>query len=125
MPWIQHKSERIELGLGANWRQFALLIVVKAFVGAMVGLRHTVMPLVAEEAFGLVSRAAVLWFIVSFGVLKAATNLFAGRMSDRDVIITKSGLIAYRLSVRAERHEIGWCLLGGFIGGPGYAQWRE
>lgn len=74
---------RIRLGLRANWRQFALLIVVNAFVGAMVGLERTVVPLIAEADFGLVSRTAVLSFIVTFGVVKAIANLFAGSLGDR------------------------------------------
>ena len=74
---------RITLGLQANWRQFALLVVVNAFVGAMVGLERTVVPLIAGEDFGLVSRSVVLSFLVSFGIVKALANLFAGRMSDR------------------------------------------
>ncbi|MEE9470182.1 MAG: MFS transporter [Gemmatimonadota bacterium] len=71
------------LGLGANWQQFTLLVVVNAFVGAMVGLERTVVPLIAEQDFGLVSRAAILSFIGTFGLVKAAANLFAGRFSDR------------------------------------------
>jgi MFS family permease len=71
------------LGLRANWRQFTLLIVINAFVGAMVGLERTVVPLIAEQDFGLVSRSIVLSFLVSFGIVKALTNVFAGRMSDR------------------------------------------
>src|SRR5215472_12020084 len=73
----------LTLGLRANWQQFALLVVVNAFVGGMVGLERTVVPLLAEHDFGLVSRAAILSFIVSFGIVKALANLFAGRMSDR------------------------------------------
>ena len=76
-------TERIRLGLRANWQQFTLLIVVNTFVGAMVGLERTVVPLIGEEAFGLVSRTAVLSFIVTFGVVKALSNLFAGRLGDR------------------------------------------
>ena len=70
------------LGLRANWRQFALLVVVNAFVGAMVGLERSVLPLLAAEDFGLVSRTAILSFLVSFGLVKAGTNYFAGRLSD-------------------------------------------
>ena len=66
----------------ANWRQFALLVVVNAFVGAMVGLERSVLPLLAAEDFGLVSRTAILSFLVSFGLVKAGTNYFAGRLSD-------------------------------------------
>ena len=73
----------IQLGLRQNWQQFVLLIVVNAFVGAMVGLERTVVPLLAEEAFGLVSRTITLSFLISFGVVKAITNLFAGRLGDK------------------------------------------
>jgi MFS family permease len=79
----QTSLTRIRLGLRENWQQFTLLVIVNAFVGAMVGLERTVVPLLAEEAFGLVSRAAILSFLVSFGAVKAITNLFAGRIGDR------------------------------------------
>ena len=71
------------LGLRANWRQFALLVVVNAFVGGMVGLERVVLPLLAEQDFGIASRAAILSFVVSFGIVKALANLLAGRLSDR------------------------------------------
>jgi MFS family permease len=71
------------LGLRANWTQFWLLMLVNAFVGAMVGLERTVLPLMAEQEFGLASRSAALSFIVAFGLVKAASNLFAGRLGDR------------------------------------------
>ncbi len=73
----------VTLGLRANWRQFTLLIVVNAFVGAMVGMERTLIPLIAEDEFGLASKSIVLSFLVSFGVVKAFANLFAGRLSDR------------------------------------------
>jgi MFS family permease len=73
----------IQLGLGANWQQFWLLVAVNAFVGAMVGLERTVLPLLAEAEFGLASKSAALSFIVTFGLVKAATNFFAGRLGDR------------------------------------------
>ncbi|HEY6159017.1 MAG TPA: MFS transporter [Gemmatimonadales bacterium] len=76
-------SPAIRLGLGANWRQFALLVVVNAFVGAMVGLERTVLPLIAQADFGLVSKTVVLSFLISFGVVKALANLFAGQLADR------------------------------------------
>src|SRR5438309_6902154 len=78
-----HSPAGVALGLRANWRQFALLVVVNAFVGGMVGLERAVVPLLAEHDFGLVSRTAALSFIVSFGIVKALANLFAGRLSDR------------------------------------------
>jgi MFS family permease len=76
-------TEQVSLGLRANWQQFSLLVVINAFVGAMVGLERTVVPLIAKADFGLVSQSATLSFLVSFGVVKALANLFAGRLSDR------------------------------------------
>jgi MFS family permease len=72
----------VALGLRANWRQFWLLVLINAFVGAMVGLERTVLPLLGQVQFGLASKSAVLSFIATFGVVKALTNLFAGRLSD-------------------------------------------
>lgn len=73
----------IRLGLRENWQQFALLVVINAFVGGMVGLERTLVPLLAEADFGQTSRTIALSFIVAFGVVKALANLFAGRFSDR------------------------------------------
>jgi MFS family permease len=73
----------IELGLRANAAQFTLLVIVNAFVGAMVGLERSVLPAMATEEFGLAARTAILAFIVVFGVAKALTNYLAGRWSDR------------------------------------------
>jgi MFS family permease len=72
----------VVLGLNANWRQFWLLVLINAFVGAMVGLERTVLPLLAQAEFSLASASAVLSFIATFGVVKALTNFFAGRLSD-------------------------------------------
>ncbi|HEY0705547.1 MAG TPA: MFS transporter, partial [Polyangia bacterium] len=71
------------LGLAANLGQFGLLVLVNAFVGAMVGLERSILPAIAEKEFHLAARAAILSFIVVFGLAKAATNYFAGSVSDR------------------------------------------
>jgi MFS family permease len=71
------------LGLRENLGQFALLVLVNAFVGGMVGLERTVVPLVGSEEFGLVLRTAVFSFIVSFGIVKACSNLVSGFLADR------------------------------------------
>jgi MFS family permease len=76
-------GERPRLGLAPNWRQFTLLVVVNAFVGAMVGTERTVLPLLARRDFGIASASATLSFLVAFGLVKAATNLAAGHFSDR------------------------------------------
>lgn len=73
----------IQLGLRENWAQFSLLVVVNAFVGAMVGMERSILPAIAEDEFQLAARTAILSFIVVFGVTKALTNYFAGRWSDR------------------------------------------
>ena len=71
------------LGLHENLWQFALLVVVNGFVGAMVGLERSILPAIAEQEFHLAARSAVLSFIVVFGVAKALTNYGAGRLSER------------------------------------------
>jgi MFS family permease len=73
----------VRLGLRENLPQFALLVLVNALVGATVGQERTVLPLLAEEVFGLEAYSAMLSFIVVFGVFKAITNLFAGALGDR------------------------------------------
>jgi MFS family permease len=71
------------LGLRENLPQFSLLVLINAFVGSMVGLERTVLPLLGEQDFGLTSKTAITSFIVSFGVTKAVINLVAARLSDR------------------------------------------
>jgi MFS family permease len=73
----------IRLGLRENLAQFSLLVVVNAFVGAMVGIERSILPLLADREFHLAARSAMLSFIVVFGVTKALTNYAAGRLSDR------------------------------------------
>ncbi|WP_035357753.1 MFS transporter [Edaphobacter aggregans] len=73
---------RIRLGLRENLGQFSLLVLINVFVGMMVGLERTVVPLIGEREFGLVSKTAIVSFIVSFGVTKAICNLFAARVSE-------------------------------------------
>lgn len=70
------------LGLRENLGQFSLLVLVNAFVGAMLGLERSILPLLAEQDFQLAARTAILSFIVVFGVSKAFTNYLAGRLSD-------------------------------------------
>jgi MFS family permease len=76
------KDSRVRLGLKENWRQFALLILINAFVGGMVGIERTVVPLIGSEEFGIASTTIVVSFIVSFGVVKALANLVSGQLAD-------------------------------------------
>jgi MFS family permease len=73
----------VRLGLRENVAQFSLLVAVNAFVGAMVGLERTTLPLVGKDEFDLASSSAVLSFIVAFGLAKAFTNLGAGTVAER------------------------------------------
>src|SRR5262245_4920083 len=85
------------LGLRQNLPQFSLLVLVNAFVGAMVGLERSILPAIAEQEFHLAARAAVLSFIVVFGVVKAITNYMAGRLSDsmgRKVVLVAGWIMA-------------------------------
>jgi len=87
----------VRLGIRANLAQFTLLVIVNAFVGAMVGLERTILPAIAEHDFHLAARSAILAFIVVFGVTKALTNYFAGRFSDavgRKLILVGGWLVA-------------------------------
>jgi MFS family permease len=76
------ESQSVRLGLAANLPQFLLLMLVNAFVGGMVGLERTVVPLIGAEQFRVGSTTLIASFIVSFGVAKALTNLFTGHFAD-------------------------------------------
>jgi MFS family permease len=78
----QPAGSAIQLGLKENWRQFALLVLINAFVGGMVGIERTVVPLIGAEEFGIVSTTLVVSFIISFGVVKALANLVSGQLAD-------------------------------------------
>jgi MFS family permease len=87
----------IRLGLRENLGQFALLVLVNAFVGAMVGMERSILPALAEDEFHLTAHSAILSFIVVFGITKAVTNYFAGRFSDRwgrKVVLVAGWLVA-------------------------------
>jgi MFS family permease len=73
----------IRLGLRENLAQFLLLVGVNALVGGMIGQERTVLPLLADQEFGLTAFSSTLTFIAAFGIVKAATNFFAGTLSDR------------------------------------------
>ena len=85
------------LGIRENFAQFSLLVLVNAFVGAMVGMERSILPAIVEEEFHLAARTAVLSFIAVFGVTKALANSFADRFSDtfgRKVVLVVGWLVA-------------------------------
>jgi MFS family permease len=73
----------IRLGLRENLAQFSLLVAVNALVGGMIGQERTVLPLLAEQTFGLTAFTATTSFVVAFGATKAVTNLVTGALTDR------------------------------------------
>ena len=77
------ESQEVRLGLAENLPQFLLLMLVNALVGGMVGLERTVVPLIGSEEFRIASTTLIASFIVSFGVVKAFTNLVTGHFGDR------------------------------------------
>ncbi|HEV8332710.1 MAG TPA: MFS transporter [Steroidobacteraceae bacterium] len=76
------ESAGVRLGLAENLPQFLLLMIVNALVGGMVGLERTVVPLIGAEEFRIASTTLIASFIVSFGVVKAFTNLLTGHLAD-------------------------------------------
>jgi MFS family permease len=76
-------TPEIRLGVRENLAQFTLLVVVNAFVWAIVGMERSILPAIAEHEFALAAKSAILAFIAVFGVTKALTNYLAGRLSDR------------------------------------------
>ncbi|RWI93570.1 MFS transporter [Mesorhizobium sp.] len=82
MAIVSATAPTVALGLKANWKQFALLVLINAFVGGMVGIERTVVPLIGAEEFHVASTTLVTSFIVSFGVVKACANLVSGQLAD-------------------------------------------
>ena len=76
-------DSKIKLGLRPNINQFLILVLVNAFVGSMIRVEQTVVPLIGVEDFGIQSNTLIVSFIASFGLVKAFLNLFAGKLSDR------------------------------------------
>ena len=75
--------QEIRLGLKENWKQFALLVIINAFVGGMVGLERSILPQIAEGEFHIAAKTAILSFIIVFGIVKALTNYFTGTLSNK------------------------------------------
>src|SRR5262245_18024055 len=81
-PAAASAAPLIRLGLRENWRQFSLLVLINAFVGGMVGIERTVVPLIGSQEFRLESTTLITSFIISFGVVKALANLVSGQLAD-------------------------------------------
>ncbi|KMM37181.1 MFS transporter [Guptibacillus hwajinpoensis] len=80
---MERSLNNVQVGVKENLMQFSLLVVINLFVGSMVGLERTILPIIGEEQFGIASASAALSFIVSFGFSKAVFNFIAGNLADR------------------------------------------
>jgi len=80
---VSDGASAVRFGLRANAGQFGLLMLINAFVGGMVGLERTVVPLVGTKEFGLLLNTVAFSFIISFGIVKACANLVSGTLADR------------------------------------------
>jgi MFS family permease len=77
------KTTGIKLGLSENWQQFAILVMVNAFVGGMIGMERTIFPQFAAQEFGVASKTAILSFITAFGITKAIANYYTGKLANK------------------------------------------
>jgi MFS family permease len=73
----------VKLGLKNNWKQFTILVIVNAFVGGMIGMERSIFPQFAAKIFGIESKTAILSFITAFGITKAITNYFTGKLANK------------------------------------------
>ena len=76
-------TNKVQLGLKENLSQFIILVIVNAFVGGMIGLERSIFPRFAEVEFGISSNTALLSFIIAFGITKALTNYFTGKLANK------------------------------------------
>jgi predicted MFS family arabinose efflux permease len=77
------QKNHVKLGLRENLLQFSLLVMVNAFVGGMVGMERSVLPILANETFGMNAQTGILSFIIVFGISKAISNYFSGKLANR------------------------------------------
>jgi len=70
-------------GLKENKIQFILLVIVNAFVGAMVGMERSILPEFGKTLFSLSTATAITSFIIAFGISKSVSNYAVGAFSKR------------------------------------------
>lgn len=95
---MRHSDRPVQLGLKENLQQFVLLIIVNAFVGAMIGIERSILPEFAAAKFNIASTSVLLSFIVIFGISKAIANYFSGFLAakySRKKILVLGWIIAF------------------------------
>ena len=78
----QEQGRKLRLGILPKFGQFLVQILLVFFVGMTVGMKRSVVPVLAEEEFAIATTSVILSFVVSFGFVKALLNLFGGRLSE-------------------------------------------
>ncbi len=73
----------VQLGMRANGSQVSLLLLIVVFIGAVLGVERSVLPLLATSEFGIVSATVTISFLVAFGFAKAVANFIAGDLASR------------------------------------------
>lgn len=95
---MPHPNRPVQLGLKENLQQFVLLIIVNAFVGAMIGIERSILPEFAAVKFNIASTSVLLSFIVIFGISKAIANYFSGFLAakfSRKKVLVLGWIIAF------------------------------
>ena len=73
------KNRPITLGLRENAGLFGILVIMSAFVGAMVGFERSLLPELTKS-WGVSETEAALLMVAVFGLSKAVANLFTGKL---------------------------------------------
>lgn len=76
--------EPYQQGIRINLHQFIWQAVQVGFVGLVIGMERNVLPVVAQQDFGVPKSSFVylMSFVISFGLVKGMLNVVAGRLSE-------------------------------------------
>lgn len=81
-----------------NRNQIALLTIINALVGGLLGIERSIMPMLAEQQFGIKNNILLLAFIMAFGVSKMTINYWGGKWAMK-VSRKKLLLIGWSLAI--------------------------
>ena len=70
---------KVQLGLRENAGLFSILVLMSAFVGAMVGFERSLLPELTKN-WSVSEMEGALIMVGVFGLSKAIANLFTGKL---------------------------------------------
>lgn len=109
----------IQLGVKENFKLFAILVLVNALVGSLIGLERTIIPRIAEIEFNIHNANHLFSFILVFGFSKSFTNLFSGYLFSkfgRKVILITGWVIALPIPfIFYFAHDWNWLLIANVL----------